>query len=120
MTTPMKVILAAVTSTNGKLTRGDDPDIYKWTSKEDQEQFFKLLEQAGLIVMGSSTYESAKDMIRKSLKPQISQITPKTLRIILTSNPEKYKDEEIPGQLEFKNETPLQLINQLTEYNEML
>ena len=39
----MKVVLVAVTSTNGKLTQGEDNNIYSWTSKEDQEIFFKLL-----------------------------------------------------------------------------
>ena len=52
----MKVVMVAVVSANGKLTRGNDPDIYKWTSKEDQNFFFSLISKSKLIVMGSGTY----------------------------------------------------------------
>src|SRR3990172_6927231 len=100
----MKVVMVAVVSANGKLTRGNDPDIYKWTSKEDQNFFLSLISKSKLIVMGSGTYEA----VRKQLKTQI-----KKLRIVLTSSPEKYKNEQIKGQLEFISETPRQLYDRM-------
>jgi len=107
----MKVIMVAVVSANGKLTRGNDPDIYKWTSKEDQDLFFSIISKSRLIVMGSGTYEA----VRKQVKH-----TQDRLRIVMTSSTEKYKGQEIKGALEFTSETPHQLINRLINYNEML
>ncbi|OGH18598.1 MAG: hypothetical protein A2868_02435 [Candidatus Levybacteria bacterium RIFCSPHIGHO2_01_FULL_40_15b] len=107
----MKVVMVAVVSANGKLTRGNDPDIYKWTSKEDQNFFFSLISKSKLIVMGSGTYEA----VRKQLKTQN-----KKLRIVLTSSPEKYKNEQIKGQLEFTSETPRQLYDRMIDHSKML
>jgi len=42
----MKVILAMVTSVDGKTTKWNNPDIYKWTSEEDQTHFFSLIEKS--------------------------------------------------------------------------
>lgn len=107
----MKIIMAAVVSTNGKLTHGSDSDIYKWTSPEDQRFFFDLIAKNKVIVMGSGTYEA----IQKRIK-----LDEKRLRIVLTRKPDKYKKEAVPGQLEFSSETPRQLINRLINYREIL
>lgn len=97
----MKVTLIMVQSLNGKITKGTDSDIYAWTSKEDAEFFFGLLKQHNLIVMGSATYAAAREKIKLSSE---------TLRIVLTRNPEKYRHDEVAGQLEFKNLSPMQLL----------
>ncbi len=107
----MKIVMVAVVSANGKLTREDDPDIYKWTSREDQKFFFDLIQKSKLIVMGSGTY----DAVRKRIK-----LDSKKLRVVLTRNPNKYKNERVQGELEFTSEIPRQLINRLINYNEML
>jgi len=109
----MKVILVAVTSINGKLTHGDDPNIYTWTSKEDSEIFFRLIEKHNLIVMGSKTYEAVRSIIK--LKKD-------KLRIVLTRNPRKYKDDTVKGSLEFSSESPKDLVKRLETkgYKEML
>lgn len=109
----MKITLAAVTSINGKLTRGDDADIYKWTSKEDAKLFFETIEKHNLIVMGSKTYNAARKIIK--LKKD-------KLRIVLTRNPGKYKSETVTGSLEFSSESPKELVSRLEkkEYKEML
>lgn len=93
----MKVILLAVTSVNGKATRGTDPIIYSWTSPQDQKMYFKKLDKAQLIMMGAKTYEQAKHLI-KHKKGRI--------RIIFTRNTKKYKKEEVPGMLEFTSDNP--------------
>lgn len=95
-----------VSSLNGKITSGTDPHIYTWTSKEDQEHFFSLIEQATCIIMGRNTYEHAKEMMKHKEG---------RLRIVLTSNPEQYEEETIPGQLEFTNDTPSQFLTKLEE-----
>ena len=109
----MKIIIAAVSSLNGKLTKGKDPNIYSWTSKEDAKFFFSLIEKNNLIVMGSKTYEAARKIIKHKKNK---------LRIVLTINPEKYLNQTIKGILEFTNESPLKLIKGLENrgYKKML
>ncbi len=105
--------MVAVSSLNGKITKGNDPDIYSWTSKEDSKLFFSLIEKNNLIVMGSKTYES----VRKIIKHKKNK-----LRVVLTRNPEKYIGEAIKEILEFSNETPLHLVKRLGNkgYKKML
>lgn len=100
----MNVALAMVATINGKITKGNDPDIYTWTSKEDQAHFFSLIQQHNLIVMGSATYESVRHRIK---------LNPHILRIVMTGSPEKYEKEKVEGQLEFYNTTPSELIKTL-------
>ena len=109
----MKVIMVAVSSVNGKTTRGYDPNIYSWTSKQDSKIFFSLIEKHNLIVMGGKTYEAARNII--ILKKN-------KLRVVLTRNPEKYKREVVRGQLEFSSESPKDLVGRLEKqgYTEML
>jgi len=38
-----------VATLNGKITKGNDPDIYKWTSKEDKKYFSSLLKKNNLM-----------------------------------------------------------------------
>ena len=109
----MKIIMVAVSSVNGKLTQGDDVNIYKWTSKEDSEIFLSLIEKHNLIVMGSKTYEAARNIIK---------LKKNKLRIVLTRKPKKYKDDIVKGGLEFSSESPKDLIKRLEKsgYKEML
>jgi dihydrofolate reductase len=102
----MKIILLMVSTLDGKITKWGDPKIHNWTSREDQQHFFQTLQQAKLIIMGRKTYEVAKGMMKH---------TPTTKRIILTSRPEKYVNETIPGQLEFSSEAPAELTKRLEQ-----
>lgn len=108
----MKVIMIAVSSVDGKATRGYDPNIYKWTSKEDSDFYFGLLARSKLIVMGSGTFEAARHLIKHKKG---------RLRIVLTHNLKKYSAEQLPGLLEFTPETPRALVGRLwKKYNELL
>ncbi|OGH33871.1 MAG: hypothetical protein A3J69_01095 [Candidatus Levybacteria bacterium RIFCSPHIGHO2_02_FULL_42_12] len=109
----MKIVMVMVATLNGKITKRDDPDIYKWTSREDQTYFFFLLKKSRLIVMGSKTYEAAQKNIK---------LTNNTLRIVLTKNPMEYRKDFVPGKLEFTNELPRQLVKRLDArgYEKML
>ena len=109
----MKIIMVAVSSVNGKITKGSDPNIYKWTSQEDKGLFFLMIAKNNLIVMGSKTYEAARHVIK--LKKD-------KLRIVLTRNPKNYADEEVKGSLEFSSEAPQALVERLEKngYKKML
>lgn len=109
----MKITMVAVSSLNGKITKGEDPNIYSWTSKEDSEFFFSLIKENNLIVMGSKTYEAAKSLIKHEKNK---------LRIVLTRNPKKYLNQAKNGMLEFISENPPELIKKLESrgYSRML
>lgn len=109
----MLITMVAVSSVNGKITKGQDSDIRKWTSKEDAKFFSDLIAKHNLIVMGRKTYEA----IRGYVKHQ-----PDKLRVIMTSQPKYFDKETIKGSLEFTNEPLKQLVERLTKqgYSEML
>jgi dihydrofolate reductase len=109
----MFVTLMMVSSVDGKITNGDDSNIYSWTSAEDSALFSSLIEKHNLIVMGRTTYEAAKENI---------QLKEGKLRIVLTHNPSRYTKYARPGQLEFSDESPKELVQRLEQagYKEML
>lgn len=97
--------MVMLSSVDGKTTKGTDPNIYKWTSLEDQKYFFSLIKKHNIIVMGRATYEASKPVIK---------LEKGKLRIVLTKSPNKYLNQTIKGQLEFTNETPDQLVKRFT------
>lgn len=102
----IKVICVAASSVNGNMTNGTDPSVVHWTSQEDKRYFIDLIENAKVIIMGRKTYEHAKDRIEHKEG---------RLRIVLTSHPENYAHDVIPGKLEFMNEQPLVLLKNLED-----
>jgi dihydrofolate reductase len=109
----MKIACVMVSSVDGKTTQWFNPHLHFWTSKEDQEHFAKLLEQASLIIMGRKTY----DVVKSYMKHKKDR-----LRVILTNEPEKYAQEQIPNQLEFTKDDPKTIIEKLEqrEFSEAL
>jgi len=106
----MKVTLINVSSIDGKLTKGTGNNIYEWSSPEDFAHFKKTLNSHNLIVMGSRTFDHVKDNPKAGLRPEKER-----LRIILTSKPERYSHYVVPGQMEFSDETPEELLKRLEE-----
>lgn len=102
----MKKILLMVTSVDGKTTKGDDKNTHSWTSKEDQNYFFKEIEKTTALIMGRATLEAAEHLM---------QHRPGKIRVIMTRSPEKYRLKEIPEQLEFTNSSPLEIVTRLEE-----
>ena len=96
----MKVTLILVTSLDGRITEGDKPGAGSWASPEDQEVFLSQIEAHDCIVMGSTTYEAARSIIKPSAnKP----------RIVLTRTPQRFASERQPG-LEFLAISPQEVI----------
>lgn len=100
----MKLILVMVTSLDGRSTKGHADGTHAWNSEEDRKHFNGILESASLLIMGSSTYEGARNSM---------QHTEGKLRIVITRDPSKYESEKITGKLEFTNETPTNLVRRL-------
>lgn len=100
----MNIVLAMVVSADGRITKGNNPNIYEWTSEEDQRFFSALIKKNNLIIIGSKTYDAAKQKIH---------LQRGKLRVVLTRNPDRYIFDKIPGQFEFSDETPRKLITRL-------
>lgn len=113
----MKITAIAVTSLDGRFTKGSGKNIYHWSSPEDFAHFRKTVEQHNLLVMGSGTFDPVKDIPEAGLKPEKGK-----LRIIMTKHPKKYKEFTISGEMEFTDETPKTLISRLGKkgYKHML
>ncbi len=97
----MTITLITAISIDGKTTKWGNPNIYKWTSKEDHDNFFSHVESNTFVIMGSKTYEAAKSVIR---------LAPGRLTLVMTRNPKKYENDSIPGQLEFTSDEPHKII----------
>jgi len=109
----VRIILAAVLSADGKLTKWGDSSAEAWSSPADQEYFNSLIAESSLIIMGSGTFDVAKSSIVNSAGK---------LRIVLTSEPSRYRNLLVAGQLEFWSDTPLETVKKLKEigYKEAL
>lgn len=102
----MKVTLVAAMSIDGKITRGEEQDVSKWTSLEDKAFLHTMITKNNLFVMGSGTYEVVKKILTH---------TSERLRVVMTKRPEKYKNDFIKGQLEFSDLSPTSLVKNLSE-----
>lgn len=96
----MKVILVFVSTLNGKITRGEDPEVRHWSSKSDQEYYSRVWKNSELVVMGSKTFND------NVIKPSGGRLV-----VVMTRNPHLYKDREVPGQIEFSNLSPSGLVD---------
>jgi len=95
----MKTILIFVSSLDGKITRWGEPNVRLWSSHQDQDYYKKVWNESRLIVMGSATFNA--DTFNPS---------PDHLIIVMTGHPDRYKNAMVPGQIEFTNETPVELV----------
>lgn len=102
----MHIALVMVMSADGKITHGEDPSVQSWSSVEDFQHFQSIKTSFSVLVMGSATYEAAKKQLRPS---------PTMRRIVLTSAPDRYSDDTIPGQVEFTDESPERLVSRLND-----
>lgn len=75
-----------------------------WTSKADKKVFVAATKKHGVIIMGDTTF---KAMGKKSL--------PGRLNLILSLEPEKYKDLAKPGELEFIKASPEEIVKYLKD-----
>lgn len=100
----MEIIALFVASKNLKVTNGTSIYPQDWISQEDQELFKQVKDEFQVYLMGSRTYNEIADHIVLSSEHK---------RVIFTSKPGKYKEVEIPGELEFTSESPTDISNRL-------
>lgn len=98
----MRVTLASVMSVDGRITQGKMVKSTFWRSVEDAAILKNLIAHHQVLVMGSATY----DVVRPKPKEH-------HLQVVLTSRPERYADQTVPGSMEFVSLTPAQLLSSL-------
>jgi dihydrofolate reductase len=103
----MKTILIFVSSLDGKITKWGNPDVRSWSSRSDQEYFDSVWGNTRVILMGRASYEA------RPVSPGTKHIF-----IVMTRQPEKFKDREAPGQLEFTDHPPLSLVQRFEDEGE--
>ena len=93
----MKVVLLMALTADGMIARGPShfPD---WTSRQDKAMFKKVTQKAGVLIMGSRTY----DAIGKPL--------PGRKNIVLTRNKQRRSTHP---DLEFTDSKPAELVDRL-------
>lgn len=107
----MKTILVFVTTLDGKITRWYDPFVKSWSSKEDQNYFNNVWNDAKLIVLGSNSFNA------DPIKPSDNHLV-----VVMTHRPSEYEKYKVSGQIEFSDETPVKLVSRFEEkgYDQML
>ncbi len=102
----MQVILVAVISLDGCLTRHDSPGVSSWASADDQRHFRETLRSCDASIMGSATYLAARDHLRANLASE-------RLRVVMSRTPERFATDAVAGKLEFTSSSPVQLVDRL-------
>ncbi len=99
----MNVFLIAAITLDGFIGRDSKQISTSWTSQEDKKWFNQRTKEAGVIIMGSKTYET------------IGRSLPGRLTVVMTSQPERYHTDD-PG-LVFTKQSPVELIEWLKNKN---
>jgi len=93
----MKVFIIASLTANGMIGKSSGHLSLDWTSREDKRLFVSLTKEAGIMVMGSSTFAT------------IGKALPERRTIVYTSRPESIT---VPG-IETTKESPKELVTRL-------
>ncbi|MDP2631532.1 MAG: dihydrofolate reductase family protein [Candidatus Uhrbacteria bacterium] len=94
----MKVELIAAISVDGKIAESKD-QLADWTSKEDKRFFVAKTKEAGVLVMGRTTYET------------IGRPLPDRLNIVMTRDTSGLEGRE--GELEYTSASPSEILDDL-------
>lgn len=101
----MEISVIAAQSLDGFIAKHQTPGT-AFTSKADKLHFSRMLSSFDVSIMGRSTYETSKDLIR-------SRLNPARCRFVMTRSPDTWAAEAVDGQLEFTREAPSALIERL-------
>lgn len=94
----MKVILVMAVTTDGKIAR-NSAEVVDWTGKADKKYFVSVTRKAGVMIMGSKTF----DMIGKVLPGRKS--------IVMTKNNSRISDHE---DLQYTDQSPKAILKDLS------
>lgn len=94
----MKIILMMAMTVDGKIAKSAD-HLADWTSKADKKSFIKESKEAGVIIMGQTTYET------------IGRPLPGRLNFVLSQTPDKFQNQA--GLLEYFKGTEQEIVDNL-------
>ncbi|HBW73946.1 MAG TPA: dihydrofolate reductase [Candidatus Magasanikbacteria bacterium] len=94
----MKAVLLMAITLDGKIAKHTTHPA-TWTSKADKKVFIEATKNAGVIIMGQTTYDT------------IGRPLPGRLNVVM--NPEPDRTKNIPDTLEFTNTQPSELLKEL-------
>lgn len=95
----MEVFIIAAVTANGMIAEKTDQSSLDWTSKEDLRFFVEKTKEAGVMIMGSTTYKT------------IGKPLPGRLTIVMTRD--TTGKEDIEGQLKYTSDTPQEILAEL-------
>lgn len=90
----IKVFIVAAVTADGFIAKDSQHSSFNWTSKADKNRFVELTKKAGVVVMGSSTYQT----IGRPLKDRINIV---------------YSKSKTFEGAETTQKNPLELLNEL-------
>jgi dihydrofolate reductase len=94
----MRVLLLAAITLDGKIARNDH-ELSNWSSREDKRLFARTTREAGVIIMGRSTYET------------MSRPLPDRLNVVMTRHP----PAGAPEGIEFTSDSPARILERLAK-----
>ncbi len=108
----MKISLIAAQTLDGFIARTSD-EFASWTSKDDKKRFVAITKAAGVMIMGSKTFNTFPSPL------------PGRTHIIYTRNPEEYIGKilakfnwsTLPPEIQITNKSPKDLIVELEARN---
>ena len=93
----MKVILLMAVTADGMIAR-DSMQLVNWTGKSDKKYFVHITKKAGVIIMGSKTFDT------------IGKILPGRKNIVMTRDKTRISQD---GDLIFTDQTPIEILKDL-------
>ena len=103
----VNVIAVVAMSLDGKITYHDEPG-NGFTSAADKKHFVECLEGFDCSVLGRTTFEASKDFI-------LGRLSERRIRVVVTSTPEEFESLAVPGQLEFTQHSPFEVLSDLAK-----
>lgn len=95
----MHIALADVISLDGKIAKAGSVPVRDWASKEDGVVLTQLISHFEIVVLGRNTYEKQQPGLYKD-----------RLYVVLTHHASKFAEHAVPGQREFIQGTPEQVV----------
>jgi dihydrofolate reductase len=105
----MQVVLLAVVSLDGCLTKHNDQDAYGVSSADDSRHFRSAIATCDAMIMGRRTHAPDHDQIVAKLRAKPDG----RRRIVMTRTPQEFAAGSIPGNLEFTDRTAADILDAL-------
>ena len=100
----MKVFIIASLTADGILAQDADDFVMDWTSPEDVKHFVALTKEAGVMVMGSRTFDTILAAGRQLPKRKI---------VVYSSRKDAYPTNVRPDPTEITSDSPAELVTRL-------